>query len=270
MIQEKEVRTVSGIAVLVLAIAAILGTVVGFIMNIVALEAERGSVVLLIALLVALLVKHLALVGLFTVPPNEGVVLQLFGRYVGTVGDPGLRWTNPFYSKRKVSLRVRNFETGEAQGQRPRWQPDRDRRGRRLAGGRHRRGGLRGRQLRELRPRPERVGPAQPGHRLPLRRRTTTARCRCAATSDEIAEHLKVEIQERLAKAGVEVIEARISHLAYAPEIASAMLQRQQATAIIAARQMIVDGAVGMVEMALDQLAEHKVVISTRSARRPW
>jgi len=76
----------------------------------------------------------------------------------------------------------------------------------------------------------------------------------------EVAAHLKVEIQDRLAKAGVEVIEARISHLAYAPEIAAAMLQRQQASAIIAARQKIVDGAVGMVEMALDRLARNQVV----------
>ena len=88
--------------------------------------------------------------------------------------------------------------------------------------------------------------------------------------TDEVAEDLKTEIQERLAKAGVEVLEARISHLAYAPEIAQAMLRRQQAGAIIAARQQIVEGAVGMVEMALERLSRRTSSSSTRSARRPW
>ena len=99
---------------------------------------------------------------------------------------------------------------------------------------------------------------------------TTTRRCRCAATPRTIAEHLKKEIQDRLTRAGVEVIEARISHLAYAPEIAAAMLQRQQAGAIIAARQKIVEGAVGMVEMALDSSRAGTSSSSTTSARRPW
>ena len=95
-------------------------------------------------------------------------------------------------------------------------------------------------------------------------------RWRCAGHTNAVAEHLKREIQERLAKAGVEVIEARISHLAYAPEIAAAMLQRQQAGAIIAARQRIVEGAVGMVEMALEMLRRSRSSSSTRSARRRW
>ena len=111
----------------------------------------------------------------------------------------------------------------------------------------------------QLRAGAERVGPAQPGDELRLRR-ARGARSPCAATPATVAEHLKQEIQERLAKAGVEVIEARISHLAYAPEIAAAMLQRQQAGAIIAARQRIVEGAVGMVEMALDMLSAKHVV----------
>ena len=106
---------------------------------------------------------------------------------------------------------------------------------------------------------------------LPLRRARSTGTCRCAAHTAEIAEQLKREVQDRLAKAGVEVIEARISHLAYAPEIAAAMLQRQQAGAIIAARQRIVEGAVGMVEMALDMLSQEvDRRSSTKSARPRW
>ena len=101
--------------------------------------------------------------------------------------------------------------------------------------------------------------------------RTRTVSCRCARRSAEVSERLRHEIQERLAKAGIEVIEARISHLAYAPEIAGAMLRRQQATAVIAARQKIVEGAVGMVEMALDEIsAQERGASSTRSARPPW
>ena len=198
--------------------------------------------------------------GLTPVNPNEARALVLFGHYGGTVREQGLQWVNPFTERRKISVRVRNFETSQAQGQRPRRQPDRDRRGRRVAGHRHRRGPVRGRRLRELRPRPGRVRPAQPGDDAPVRR----------AHEDELVAALEPGRDRRRAArprsrtgsttAGVEVIEARISHLAYAPEIANAMLRRQQATAVIAARSRIVEGAVGMVEMALEQLSAKNVV----------
>jgi len=153
-------------------------------------------------------------IGLFMVHPNEAKVLQLFGSYVGTAKEPGLRWANPLYAKRAVSLRVRNFESGK------------------------------------------------------LRNLATSYPYEAAVDGEKslrgdpvnVAEALKEEIQARLQEAGVQVIEARISHLAYAPEIASAMLRRQQASAIIAAREQIVAGAVGMVQMALEQLERDAIV----------
>ena len=151
--------------------------------------------------------------GVFVVNPNEGRVLQFFGRYVGTVKDHGLRWANPFYTKRRISLRVRNFETERSKVN------DTD------------------------------GNPTQQADQLSLR-----------GDTEATAGKLQTEIQGRLHKAGVEVLEARITHLAYAPEIASAMLQRQQAGAIIAARTQIVEGAVSMVQMALDSLSSREIV----------
>ena len=118
---------------------------------------------------------------------------------------PGLRWANPFYTKRRISLRVRNFESGAPEGQRHRRQPDRDRGRRGLAGGGHRRGRLRGGRLRELRASPERGGPAQPGHALPLRRARGGPDLAARQHGRGGRATCSSEIQERLAKAGVEV-----------------------------------------------------------------
>ena len=191
--------------------------------------------------------------GLFVVNPNEARVMQLFGDYVGTVRDDGLRWANPFYTKRSVMLRVRNFESAKL-------------------------------KVNDHDGNPIEIGAVvvwkvvdtaeacfevdNYEHYMNVQ---TEAAIRNLAShypydahiegefslrgsTDEVAARLKTEIQARLEKAGVRVIEARLSHLAYAPEIASAMLRRQQAGAIIAARQRIVEGAVGMVEQALDLL----------------
>ena len=200
-----------------------------------------------------------SLVGLFVVNPNEGRVLQLFGKYVGTVRDPGLRWANPFYSKRSVSLRVRNFETERSKVNDTDGNPieiaavvvwkvtDTAEAVFEVDDYEHYVHVQSEAAVRDL------------ATRYPYdthEEEQTSLRGDTAA----IAEHLKTEIQARLNKAGVETIEARITHLAYAPEIASAMLQRQQAGAIIAARQRIVEGAVGMVEMALDKLASGRIV----------
>ena len=205
------------------------------------------------------LVLFVLMFGFFMVDPNEARVLQLFGAYVGTARDAGLRWANPFYTKRKVSVRVRNFETGKL-------------------------------KVNDIRGNPIEIGAivvwavvdtaeaifrvdnyehfVQVQSESALRNLATgyaydsyadEERCLVGHTA-EISEKLKAEIQERLAEAGVEVIEARISHLAYASEIAAAMLQRQQASAVVAARQKIVEGAVGMVEMALDMLAAKGIV----------
>jgi regulator of protease activity HflC (stomatin/prohibitin superfamily) len=199
------------------------------------------------------------LTGLKIVNPNEARVLQLFGKYVGTVKMQGLQWVSPFYTAKKISVRVRNFEsdrlkvndldgnpieiaavvvwkvvdTAEASFQVDNYEDYVHVQSEAA--------------LRNL------------ATRYPYDSHEDDKKSLRGSTM-EIAEHLKKEVQERLDKAGVDVIEARISHLAYAPEIAQAMLQRQQASAIIAARQKIVEGAVGMVEMALEHLSRQGIV----------
>ena len=197
--------------------------------------------------------------GLFVVNPNEAKVMQLFGSYAGTVRRPGLRWANPFYSKKPISVRVRNFESGQLKVN--------DRHGNPIE--------IAAVVVWRV------IDTAEAMFQVDqyedfvavqsesaLRSLATGYAYDASVESDlslrgntaEVAEHLRTEIQDRLFKAGVEVIEARISHLAYAPEIAGAMLQRQQADAVIAARAKIVEGAVGMVEMALGMLASQNLV----------
>ena len=205
------------------------------------------------------ILAFLSLIGLYTVQPNQAAVLSLFGKYVGTVKDNGLRWNNPFYAKRKVSQRVRNFESGKL-------------------------------KVNELDGSPieiaavivwQVVDSAEAVYNVDdyesfvhiqsesaLRTMATSypydqheeGQVALRSHAAEISKHLKDELGERLADAGVQILDARISHLAYAPEIAQAMLQRQQANAIIAARTRIVAGAVGMVEMALAELQKNGVV----------
>ena len=206
-----------------------------------------------------LLLLIFLLAGLFVVNPNEGRVLLLFGRYKGTVKDQGLHWANPLLTKRRISLRVRNFETEHSKVNDTEGNPiemasvvvwkvvdtaeasfevdD-------YVNYVHVQSESALRNLATLYP-----YDTHEEDSLSLRGNT-----------DEIAGQLKIEIQSRLHKAGVEVLAARITHLAYAPEIASAMLQRQQAGAIIAARTLIVEGAVGMVEMALEKLSSQHIV----------
>jgi regulator of protease activity HflC (stomatin/prohibitin superfamily) len=197
--------------------------------------------------------------GFFTVAPNEAKVLQFFGRYVGTVHDAGPRIVNPFYTKKAVSTRVRNFESSRL-------------------------------KVNDLEGNPIEIAAVvvwqvvdtaealflvddyvdfvktqsesalrQMAQSFPYDSHDTGA-VSLRSHHAEIAERLREEVQERLSSAGVKVIEARITHLAFAPEIAQAMLQRQQASAIISARTRIVEGAVSMVEMALHQLADRGVV----------
>ncbi|MHB8064806.1 MAG: SPFH domain-containing protein [Ruminiclostridium sp.] len=198
--------------------------------------------------------------GFFTIQPNEAMVLILFGKYIGTVKKEGWFWGNPFYTKKKISLRSRNIngekiKVNDEVGNPIEiaavivWRVENTAEAifdvdnyvnyvnvqsesalRHLAG---------------MYP----YDNTEDIHTISLR-----------GNSDEVAEALKNELQQRLGKAGVVVEEARLSHLAYAPEIAAAMLQRQQASAIIAARQKIVEGAVGMVQMALKMLSENEIV----------
>ena len=217
------------------------------------------SVAGLVFSILAAIALLICLAGFFMVHPNEAKVLTLFGTYVGSARETGLRWANPFYAKRAVSLRVRNFDCDTL-------------------------------KVNDSSGNPIEIAAVivwkvvdsaeavfEVDDYISFVEIQSEAALRNLATSypyeshsddqialrsnpQQIAEQLKDEVQDRLDKAGVEVIEARISHLAYAQEIASAMLKRQQAQAIVAARRTIVDGAVGMVKMALDELKDQDII----------
>jgi regulator of protease activity HflC (stomatin/prohibitin superfamily) len=252
--KEQSIKSVPGIPTLLLLLLVLLGTVALFIHG-----ARQDNVPLIVTALLLAITALFAMAGFYMVEPNQAAVLSLFGKYIGTVKDQGLRWNNPFFSAKKISLRVRNFESGKL-------------------------------KVNDLDGSPIEIGAVVVWQVVDSAEAVynvddyesfvhiqSEAALRAMATSypydqhddgtialrshaAEIAKHLTEEIQERLAQAGVSVGEARISHLAYAPEIAQAMLQRQQAGAIIAARTRIVEGAVSMVEMALEQLSARKVV----------
>ena len=254
MIREFERQTPSAVLVFVVLLA--LTALLPYFLY---LGINAESVIAIVVVSVAMAAVVIAWTGFFVVNPNEARVLQLFGKYVGTVRKPGLCYANPFYSKRRVSTRVRNFETGKLKVN------DKDSNPIEIAAVVVWRVVDTAEALFEVDDYDEYV---QVQSEAALRGLATNypydaheeGQLSLSANAAEISEKLKSEIQERLNKAGVEVIEARISHLAYAPEIASAMLQRQQASAIIAARQKIVEGAVSMVEMALHDLAKREVV----------
>ncbi len=254
MIAERPAQTASGYFMLFLTLAAGIG---GMILFISAAVHDHGTQAVIWALLMA--AGWLCFGGLFTVNPNEGRVVQIFGTYIGTARKPGLQWVSPFCTRRRVSLRVRNFESGKLKVN------DRDGNPIEIAAVVVWKVVDTAEAIFEVDSYEHFV---QVQSEAALRNLATThpydshveGETALRSQAGEVAEQLKVEIQARLTKAGVEVIESRISHLAYAPEIAGAMLQRQQASAIIAARQKIVEGAVSMVEMALDQLAQRRVV----------
>ena len=254
MIREKLKKALSGYLMIVVLIIA-QGVSVYWLIEAISAQSIGGTIAAVLSnIFVAILWA-----GLFMVNPNEAKVLQLFGKYVATVREPGLRWANPLYWKTKISTRVRNFETGKLKVNDSHGSPieiaavvvwkvfdsaeatfevdDYEEFVHIQSES----------ALRNL----STTYPYEPheGESIALRSHPL-----------EIANALRKEIQERLEEAGVSVVEARISHLAYAPEIAHAMLRRQQASAIIAARTLIVSGAVGMVKMALDELIQKKVV----------
>jgi regulator of protease activity HflC (stomatin/prohibitin superfamily) len=254
MLRETEAKPIPGLLMVLLLIAALAGSVFLIIAG-----AAREMPLLSIGGAIAAGAISLAFKGLFTVAPNEAQALTLFGNYAGTVRAPGLWWINPFMTRKNISLRVRNFETNKL-------------------------------KVNDARSNPVEIGA------IVVWKVTDTAEAlfevndyvqyvavqsesamRVLASAHPYDAHGNGEIalsthqtevnaglmqalHDRLGKAGVEVIEARISHLAYAPEIAAAMLQRQQASAIVAARQTIVEGAVGMVEQALASLKERDIV----------
>jgi regulator of protease activity HflC (stomatin/prohibitin superfamily) len=254
MLQEKPVRVSDGWSMLAFNLLALLGGLALF-----GVAALGAGVVLIVPGVLLLVGAAISFAGLFALQPNEACLLNLFGSYVGTVRESGFWWTNPFNSKLKVSLRARNLEGAK------------------------------------LKVNDKQGNPIEIAAVVVWRVADTAQACfdvqsyedyvkvqsetavRHLANSyaydhgeeheitlrssvDEVSIALKKELQERLAKAGVQVEEARLTHLAYAPEIAQAMLRRQQAEAVIAARQKIVHGAVSMVQMALDDLAAKHVV----------
>ncbi|HET9032314.1 MAG TPA: SPFH domain-containing protein [Dokdonella sp.] len=258
---ERKAVSLPGIPVLVVLIVALIADLAWFISilrhaNSLGLKPAPAE---LVPALVLIPVIAFLLKGLFAVQPNVARVMQLFGHYAGTERMQGLRWTNPFYTRQAVSLRVRNFESGKL-------------------------------KVNDLDGNPIEIGAIVVWQVVDTAEATfmvddyanfvhiqAESALRQMATSysydshdekqislrgngSKVNAHLRDEIQERLSKAGVEVVEARISHLAYAQEIAQAMLQRQQASAIVAARTRIVEGAVGMVELALEQLSQRGVV----------
>ena len=254
MIREQVKAVWSGYLMLVILAAAQIAAAYAFFVAIRAMSIG-GIVVAAVVVLIVLT----CWAGLFMVQPNEAKVLQLFGKYVGTTHEPGLKWANPFFAKQAVSVRIRNFESGKL-------------------------------KVNDLRGSPIEIAAVvvwkvvdtaealfevddyeefvQIQSESALRNLSTTypyephegEGTALRSHPQEIAQALRKEIQDRLDKAGVTVIEARISHLAYSPEIANAMLRRQQASAIIAARTQIVKGAVGMVDMALKELSENSIV----------
>ena len=254
MIREQVRSTVPGLPIFLLVVVGIVGSIAMFIA---ADETGNDAIGVLGALV--LVTSIICLIGLFALTPNEAAVITLFGKYTGSVRKDGWHWVNPFSMKKKISLRVRNFETERL-------------------------------KVNDLDGNPIEIGAVVVWKVVDTAEAVfevddyenfvhvqSESALRNLAThyhydtggddedslrgsTDQVAEKLREETQARLDKAGVEVIEARISHLAYAPEIAEAMLRRQQAGAIIAARQKIVEGAVGMVEDALAHLAEKSIV----------
>ncbi len=251
MNQEVEATTGSGYLLLIVLLAAQIGSLLGVIF--------LAPILKVIAIVIGIAV-FVCWWGFYLVNPNQGKVLQLFGRYVGTDRANGLRWANPFYTKQAVSLRVRNFESGRLKVNDSNGNPIE------IAAIIVWRVVDTAEAVFEV-DNYENYVTIQSESALrnlatsyPYEHDKEDERLSLRSDSNAIAKKLLTEVQDRLQKAGVEVMETRLSHLAYSPEIAQAMLQRQQASAVLAARRIIVQGAVGMVSDALEQLSELGVV----------
>jgi regulator of protease activity HflC (stomatin/prohibitin superfamily) len=254
MLREKELKATSGLFVLLTGLAVLIMAIAGF-----AAGAGAQQPLIAVASALVLFLTIIAMIGLFTVNPNDAKVLTLFGRYVGTVRDAGLWWANPFYAKKRISLRVRNFETTKLKVNDNHSNPIE----------------IAAVVVWKVVDSAEAMFEVDDYQHYVQTQSESAVRALAqsypydahlleeialSTHPAEVAKGLQSAIQDRLEKAGVNVIEARISHLAYAPEIASAMLRRQQASAIIAARKKIVEGAVGMVENALEMISEKSIV----------
>jgi SPFH domain / Band 7 family len=255
MTREKVVTPLPGVLGLIVGLLFSVATIYFFIQAIAREDPMRIPTLVIPCVAIAVL----SFVGLFTVQPNQGVVLILFGSYVGSVKASGWWWTNPFNVRKKISLRARNLNGQVIKVN--------DNHGNPVE--------IAAVVVWRVRDTAQAVFDVDDYERYVNVQSETAVRHLASqhpydeydtdaislrGSTDKVSEFLRQELTERLVLAGVEVQEARLSHLAYAPEIAAAMLQRQQAAAIIAARQRIVDGAVGMVEMALQRLSASNVV----------
>jgi len=252
MLQEKVIKGLSGWLMVIVLTAGVIASIVVLVNNIESLWMV-GSAVL------AIVIFGLSYNGMTVVNPNNAKVVLLFGDYRGTIKAPGFWWVNPLTSRRTVSLKIRNFESSKLKVN--------DHIGNPIE--------IAAIVVWRVVETAEAIFQVDDYEHFvhvqsesAVRNLATTfpydahqeGELSLRGSAAEVSHQLRQEIQDRLSKAGVEAIEARISHLAYAPEIANAMLRRQQATAIIAARQKIVEGAVGMVEMALELLSAKQVV----------
>ncbi|MFJ9663653.1 SPFH domain-containing protein [Streptomyces sp. NPDC101219] len=257
-VRETPAHSIGGGLALTLGLAGLLlGT--GLIISATAVTATGGKAVLITGGILIVIASFLAMCGLNMVAPGQARVVQLFGRYRGTIREDGLRWVNPFTSRTKISTRVRNHETAVLKVNDAYGNPIE------LAA------------VVVWRVEDTAQATFEVDDYIEFVSTQTEAAVRHIAieypydaheegglslrgNAEEITEKLAVELHARVEAAGVQIIESRFTHLAYAPEIASAMLQRQQAGAVVAARQLIVEGAVGMVETALARIAEQDIV----------
>ncbi|MGW6936656.1 SPFH domain-containing protein [Lentzea sp. NPDC054927] len=259
VVREKRARDLPGLPMFFGGVVLVAVAAWTFIEGIKAADNDGPPAGFLIAAILLFLAAALVFRGLFTVAPGEARVQQFFGRYVGTVRTDGLRWVNPFNTREKISTRIRNHETSalkvnDADGNPIEiaavvvWQVEDTARARFEVDDFVRFVGI------QTETAVRHIANSYPYDNH------DEAGLSLRENADEITETLSIEIAARVQSAGVKVIESRLTHLAYAPEIAHAMLQRQQASAVVAARSRIVEGAVGMVELALAKLAEHDVV----------
>ncbi|MET8220928.1 SPFH domain-containing protein [Streptomyces hirsutus] len=257
-VRETPAHSIGGGLALTLGLAGLL-LGIGLMVGATSVAGIGAKALLIVLGILIALAAFLAMCGLNMVAPGEARVVQLFGRYRGTIRQDGLRWVNPFTSRTKISTRVRNHETAVLKVNDAYGNPIE------LA------------SVVVWRVADTAQATFEVDDYIEFVSTQTEAAVRHIAieypydaheedglslrgNAEEITEKLAVELRARVDAAGVEIIESRFTHLAYAPEIASAMLQRQQAGAVVAARQLIVEGAVGMVETALARIAEQGIV----------
>ncbi|GAA1592082.1 SPFH domain-containing protein [Kribbella sancticallisti] len=252
---ERPARDLNGWPMAGLAFVLVVGGIAVFIVGI-----DAGQAVLTVLGGAALVVGSILAAGLTPVSPGRARVLQILGRYAGTIRTDGLRWVNPISARREISTRIRNHETAvakvnDADGNPIEiaavvvWQVEDTAQATFEVD-----------DFVEFVAIQTETAVRHIANSYPYDVHDEAGGMSLRDSTDEITEKLSTEIGARVQAAGVHVIESRITHLAYAPEIAQAMLRRQQAGAVVAARQRIVEGAVGMVELALDRLSEHNVV----------